>query len=94
MYYGRYHNTRDFIMGMDFIHAEVTKNIQNAHPPRFDIEELDENRIKVHYKSKRNMIDFYIGLVKGVGKYFKTPLEVKKLSEEYCEIDFSPKQEQ
>jgi hypothetical protein len=34
------------------------------------------------------MIDFYIGLVKGVGKFFSTRLTVKKLSEEYVEIKF------
>jgi hypothetical protein len=89
-YYGKYHNARDFIMGMDYIHAEVTRNIENAHPPRFDIEELDNNRIKVHYKSQRKMIDFYIGLAKGIGKYFNTPIEVKKLSDEYVEINFKP----
>ena len=89
-YYGKYHNARDFIKGMDQIHAEVTKNIENAHPPRFDIEELDDNRLKVHYKSKRHMIDFYIGLAKGIGKYFNTPIEVKKLSDEYVEINFQP----
>jgi hypothetical protein len=75
-------------MGMNVIHEQVTKNIENAHPPRFDIEALDEKRISVHYKSNRKMIDFYIGLAKGVGKYFNTPLQVKKISDEYVEITF------
>jgi hypothetical protein len=87
-YYGKFTDARKFIMGMDFIHDQVTKNIENAHPPRFDITELDANRISVHYKSTRKMIDFYVGLAKGIGKYFGTPLVVKKIDEEFVEITF------
>jgi hypothetical protein len=75
-------------MGIDLIHDQVTKNIENAHPPRFDITELDDKRISVRYKSARKMIAFYIGLVKGIGTYFNTPLVVKKIDEENVEITF------
>ncbi|MDR2632900.1 MAG: heme NO-binding domain-containing protein [Treponema sp.] len=87
-YYYGINSAKALIMGVDAIHEQVTKIIPNAHPPRFDVEEIDEKTLKVHYKSHRKMIDFYIGLVKGVGKFFKTPLQVKKLSEEYVEIRF------
>ncbi|MDR2486149.1 MAG: heme NO-binding domain-containing protein [Treponema sp.] len=86
-YYGM-HSAKALIMGMDKIHEQTAKIIPNARPPRFDFEEIDEHTLKVHYKSHRNMIDFYISLVKGVGTFFKTPLSVKKLSEEYVEIRF------
>jgi methyl-accepting chemotaxis protein len=82
-------SAKAFIIGMDNIHYQVTKILPNAHPPRFDFEEIDEKTLKVHYKSHRKMIDFYIGLVKGVGKMFNTSLKVKKLSEEYVEITFT-----
>ena len=81
-------SAKELILGMDKIHYQVTKILPNAHPPRFDYEEIDEKTLKVHYKSHRKMINFYIGLVKGVGKLFKTPLQVKKLSDEYVEIKF------
>jgi methyl-accepting chemotaxis protein len=81
-------SAKAMIIGMDKIHEQVTKILPNAHPPRFDFEEIDERTLRVHYKSHRNMIDFYMGLVKGVGKMFKTPLTVRKLSEEYAEIVF------
>ncbi|MDR2392918.1 MAG: heme NO-binding domain-containing protein [Treponema sp.] len=87
-YYYGINSAKALIMGIDGIHEQVTKIIPNAHPPRFDVEEIDEKTLKVHYKSRRKMIDFYIGLVKGVGKFYKTPLQVKKLSEEYVEIRF------
>ena len=87
-YYLKFQNAKEFIMGMDKVHETVTKNIINANPPRFDIEEVDANTIIVTYKSKRGMIDFYIGLVKGVGKYFNTNIGIKKLSEEKVELTF------
>jgi methyl-accepting chemotaxis protein len=88
-YYYGINSAKAMIMGVDTIHAQVIKIIPNARPPRFDVEEIDEKTLRVHYKSHRKMIDFYIGLVKGVGRFFKTPLQVKKLSEEYVEIRFS-----
>jgi methyl-accepting chemotaxis protein len=81
-------SAKALIMGMDKIHYQVTKILPNAHPPRFDYEEIDEKTLKVHYKSHRNMIDFYIGLVKGIGRMFNTSLKIKKLSEQYIEITF------
>ena len=88
-YYVKFKNAKQFILGMDKVHDTVTKIIANAHPPRFEIEEVDENTILVNYKSTRNMIDFYIGLVKGVGNYFDTTISIKKLSEEQVELTFS-----
>jgi methyl-accepting chemotaxis protein len=81
-------SAKEMILSMDKIHEQVTKLLPNAHPPRFDYEEIDERTLRVHYKSHRRMIDFYIGLAKGVGKMFRTPLKIKKLSEEYVEIVF------
>ena len=87
-YFGRFKNAKQFIMGMDSIHDTVTNIVINARPPRFTIEEVDENTIIVNYISTRNMIDFYIGLVKGVSAYFKTTIDIKKLSEEKVELRF------
>ena len=88
MYYTKFKNAKQFIMGMDKVHETVTKNMLNARPPRFTFEEVDENTVIVSYISTRNMIDFYIGLVKGVGKYFNTPISIKKISEEKVKLVF------
>jgi hypothetical protein len=34
-YYGKYATAKEFLLNMDKIHVEVTKIIENAHPPRF-----------------------------------------------------------
>ena len=78
---------------MDNIHADVTKMIENAHPPRFETEIISENKIKVKYISKRKMIVFYVGLVKGIGKYFKEEINIQQLSDEDVIIEFLNKTE-
>ena len=88
MYYTKFESAKQFIMGMDKTHETVTKSMLNARPPRFTFEEVDENTIIVNYISTRNMIDFYIGLVKGISKYFNTPITIKKLSEERVKLTF------
>jgi hypothetical protein len=91
-YYDQCSDARSFLLGLDSMHGKITadspRDVQSAHPPLFDTEIIDENTFFVHYKSKRMMIDFYTGLVKGIGKYFNTPLSIKKVSEEDVEIRF------
>jgi hypothetical protein len=89
IYYNRFANAKEFIMGMEAIHETTTKSIENAHPPKFEFKEIDDSTLLVTYKSKRNMIDFYIGLAKGVGTYFKTPIKLEKLSESQVKMTFS-----
>lgn len=89
-YYQNLKSAEDLLIKLDSIHQDVTanspSNIEAALPPRFDVQPTGKNAFRVHYKSKRGMIDFYIGLVKGVGVYFNTPVEVRKLSEEEVDI--------
>jgi hypothetical protein len=87
-YFRKYSNAKDFIKGMDSVHEITTQTVPNAHPPRFDYKDVDDKTMIVTYKSARNMIDFYIGLAKGVGIYFNTPIAIKKLSEKQVEIRF------
>jgi hypothetical protein len=87
-YYHRFGDAKQFIIGMSQVHKTVTKNIANARPPEFTFEEPDENTLIVTYISTRNMLDFYIGLVKGVGKYFSAPIGIEKLSPDRVKLTF------
>jgi len=87
-YYGKYTTAKEFILNVDNIHIEVTRIIQNAHPPRFKTEIISENKIKVKYISKRKMIVFYIGLLKGIAKYFNEKIDIQQLSDEDVTIEF------
>jgi hypothetical protein len=74
---------------LDEVHVMMTATIPNAHPPRFEYQWEGESTLNVTYHSQRNLIDIYIGLVKGVGKFFKEQLIVTKLSQHHVRIKFS-----
>lgn len=87
-YYLYAKSAKEFLLNMDKIHLYTTETIKNAHPPRFEYEWKDDKTLIMKYKSKRGLIDFMIGLVKGVGKYYKEDLKVTKLGPEKVEIIF------
>ena len=86
--YYRGKSAKEFILNMDNVHVTVTKNIDNAHPPRFDYSWTDDKTLIMTYKSERGLIEFLIGLLKGVGKYYNEDLTVTKISDENVQILF------
>ncbi len=88
-YYRNANTAKEFILKMNYIHETVTKNIPNAHPPRFEYNWTDDSTLVMTYKSRRGLIDFMVGLIKGVGRYFKEDLRVTKLGDDKVKIIFS-----
>lgn len=86
--YARFKNARDFILAMDQVHQVLTRTIENARPPRFEYEEVGDDTLIVTYKSQRNLVDVFIGLARGLGRYFGETLRVTKLAEDRVEIVF------
>jgi hypothetical protein len=76
------------LVKMDTIHNITTKNIPNAHPPRFEYTWKDAKTLIMTYKSHRGLIDIMVGLIKGVGKRYKEDLKVTKISDTQVEIVF------
>lgn len=87
-YFKGANTSKELLLKMDSVHDSVTKNIQNAHPPRFDYEWKDSRTMILRYKSNRGLIDILMGLVKGVGKYYKEDLKVTKLSNDKLQVIF------
>jgi hypothetical protein len=81
-------SARDFLLKMDSVHITMTQNIPNAHPPRFGYEWADKKTLVITYKSNRNLIDFLVGLIKGVGSHFKENLSVVKMSQTQVKVTF------
>ena len=81
-------SSKELLLGMDKIHETVTSTIPNAHPPRFEYEWKDSRTLIMTYRSPRGLIDFLVGLIKGVGRYFKENLRVKKLNSTDVEVIF------
>jgi hypothetical protein len=88
MYYNKATNAKDFLLKMDNVHEITTRTVKNARPPRFEYEWKDDKTLIMTYKSARGLIDFLVGLVKGVGIYFKESLKVTKLSSDKIQIVF------
>jgi Haem-NO-binding len=88
-YYQGALSAKDFLLKMDEVHRLTTLNIPNAQPPRFKYEWLDNKTMVMKYESKRGLIDFLVGLVKGVGKYYKENLLVSKVGNASIKVVFS-----
>jgi hypothetical protein len=81
-------SSKDFLLDMDNVHATVTKTMPLARPPRFSYEWKNDNTLLMTYKSHRGLIDFVMGLVKGVGKYYKENFKVTPLGNSRVQIIF------
>ncbi len=82
-------SAREFILKMDSVHASVIELQEDAHPPRFEYDWKDDHTLVMSYQSHRNLIDFMIGLVRGVGKYYGEELQVTKLDDSRAEVVFA-----
>lgn len=87
-YYIGVNSAKEFLLNMDKVHVTTTELIKDAHPPRFEYEWKDSKTLIMKYKSKRGLIDFLVGLIRGVGKYYKEDLKVTKLGNDRVEIVF------
>ena len=81
-------SAREFLLKMDRVHVTMTRTVPDAHPPRFEYEWQDDKTLIMTYKSPRGLIDFVVGLAKGVGKYYKENLYVAKLGSDRVKIVF------
>jgi len=88
-YYRRANSAKEFLLNMDKVHLETTRTLTNACPPRFEYKWKNEKTLIMKYISKRGLIDFLVGLVKGVGKHYKEQLKVTKVGPDTVEIVFA-----
>ena len=60
------------------IHMEVRKKYPGANLPGFEFTPVDDNNLKMVYKSERAMSDFGIGMIKGAAIWFNRKIFVGK----------------
>ena len=70
---------KGFLMMMDTVHAQLTKMIKGATPPRLIPNEIDENTFTITYISKRGLTDYLQGLMEGASKHFNEKMEMEVL---------------
>jgi len=88
IYYQVSKSAQDFIMSMDKVHQDTTQTLPDAQPPQFDYIWNDDKTLIMKYKSERGLIDFMVGLIKGVGKYYNENLKVSKVNNNSIKIIF------
>lgn len=88
-FYQGVESAKDFLLRMDEVHRITTLSIPNARPPRFQYEWLDDKTMLMKYDSKRGLIDILVGLVRGVGKYYRENLQVSKVGGATVKVVFS-----
>jgi hypothetical protein len=86
-YYRTYKDTKEFLKAIDKIHVNVESVYGGSNPPRFDVEE-NGNKLIIHYKSSRDLIDLLVGLVKGAAKYYNQNISVNKIDNKTVELTF------
>ena len=87
-FYDEASSAKDFLLKMDSVHRIMTKNIPDAHPPKFKYEWEDDRTLIMTYESHRNLIDLVVGLVKVVGKYYGENIKVSKLDDKRVKTVF------
>ncbi len=88
IYFKKIKSSKDFFLKLDHIHTLITSNIPNAHPPRFEYEWKDDKTLLMTYKSHRDLFDFFIGLAKGIGKYFQEDFQIERMEKNKAKIVF------
>ncbi len=88
VYYRGSNSAKDLILKMDSVHSTVTDNIPNARPPRFVYDWVNERTLVIEYISHRGLVDVFVGLIKGVGKYYHENLLVSKLGPNRVQVIF------
>ena len=90
LYFTQHTTARDFLLDMNNVHVAMTRTIENASPPRFRYEWLDDDKTLImHYQSHRGLIDFVVGLAKGVGKHYEENLQVTRTGPDRVQIVFA-----
>lgn len=88
-YYYGVTSAKEFLLKLDEIHRVTTDTIPNAKPPRFEYSWTNDSTLVMKYTSHRGMVDFFVGLIKGVGKYYNQHLTVSKLPGDKVQIVFA-----
>ena len=68
-------NLREFLMNLPDFHARVSMIFPELQPPGFKVSDVTDRSVRLHYFTRRDgLTPFVIGLLKGLGKMFGTPV--------------------
>jgi len=69
---------RDFLINLPNFHTRVRLFFPHLAPPQFRCSDVAEGGLRFHYYSHRpGLAPFVMGLLRGLGEMFRTPVEVR-----------------
>lgn len=75
------HTLAEFLRNLPGFHARVSLLFPDLKPPSFRVSDLASNSLHLHYASHRaGLQPFIVGLIRGLGKYFATPVDVTMIA--------------
>ena len=77
-YFERF-SLKSFLVMMDDVHAQLTRMIPGAKPPRLIAKEIAPNEIEILYSSFRGMFDYFLGLLEGSAAFFNEKMSYQEL---------------
>ncbi len=70
----------DFLRNLDQMHTRISLTFPEMRPPSFEVTDETADGLHLHYRSERDgLAPFVIGLIRGLGKSFKTNIEITQL---------------
>jgi hypothetical protein len=70
----------EFLINLPNFHTRVTMVYPKLDPPKFEVTDLTERSLRLHYHTHRpGLSQFVVGLLKGLGKMFHTEATVTVL---------------
>lgn len=68
---------KTFLANLDRMHEQVALSFANLDQPSFELEDQADGSHLLHYRTHREgLADFVIGLVEGLGEYFRQGVEI------------------
>ncbi|MGE4264606.1 MAG: methyl-accepting chemotaxis protein [Desulfovibrio sp.] len=66
---------KGFLLGMNQIHADLTKAMPGIVPPRFSFEDRG-SKLTMIYKSRRGYQHYFEGILRGAAEFYKTRVDI------------------
>lgn len=82
----RHESLYSFLKSMYDVHVIVVKRIPGSHPPILDLKPISQYEAIFTYRSKRNMFDYFLGLIHGASAHFNEKVEITEVSRTQGEL--------
>ncbi len=82
----RHDNLYHFLKSMNDVHKIVVKRISGANPPGLDLEPISKDEAIFIYRSKREMFDYFLGMLEGAAKHYDEKIEIEELERSQGEL--------